>query len=298
MCPENKNQMWYREGIDTFFSSLYSGISTLDDRVLILFELCREPSYGNFSTPARLAGLRSKNTLLMLEGRKAALLEAVVAEHIRTAEPVGSKLLAGKYGLSVSSATVRNDLSSLEEEGYLTHPHTSAGRVPTVKGYRYYVQHCIAEKSLKKKEQALFEERCDGVQEARRRTKALAKAVADCAQEAIFVGFSRDDVYYTGISYLFAQPEFAQQDIALHLSQVLDHLDESMDHLMGIVVEDYIVAIGDESPFGVDTTVIVVRYGEASDQIFGILGPTRMEYAENIARVRAARALMQEYIHG
>jgi heat-inducible transcriptional repressor len=74
-----------------------------------------------------------------LDERKARLLRAVVHEFIRTAEPVGSKALAGRYSLGISPATIRNELAALEEQGFLSHPHTSAGRVPTDRGYRFYV---------------------------------------------------------------------------------------------------------------------------------------------------------------
>ena len=74
-----------------------------------------------------------------IDGRKATILRAVVAEHIVTAQPVGSGLLSAATGLGISSATIRNELSALERDGFLTHPHTSAGRIPTDKGYRFYV---------------------------------------------------------------------------------------------------------------------------------------------------------------
>jgi heat-inducible transcriptional repressor len=74
-----------------------------------------------------------------LDERKARLLRAVVHEFIYTAEPVGSKSLTARYSLGVSPATIRNELAVLEEQGYLSHPHTSAGRVPTDRGYRFYV---------------------------------------------------------------------------------------------------------------------------------------------------------------
>jgi heat-inducible transcriptional repressor len=76
---------------------------------------------------------------VQLDERKARLLRAVVHEFIHTAEPVGSKSLTERYSLGVSPATIRNELAALEEQGYLSHPHTSAGRVPTDRGYRYYV---------------------------------------------------------------------------------------------------------------------------------------------------------------
>ncbi|MGH8988602.1 MAG: heat-inducible transcriptional repressor HrcA [Acidimicrobiales bacterium] len=74
-----------------------------------------------------------------LDLRKAAILEAVVTEHIGTAQPVGSHHVARAAGINVSSATVRSEMVALEREGYLTQPHTSAGRIPTDKGYRFFV---------------------------------------------------------------------------------------------------------------------------------------------------------------
>lgn len=77
----------------------------------------------------------------MLDERKTAILRAVVQEYIATAQPVGSTHIANAPGVQVSSATVRNEMAVLEQEGYLAQPHTSAGRVPTDKGYRFYVDH-------------------------------------------------------------------------------------------------------------------------------------------------------------
>src|SRR5437867_11976388 len=71
--------------------------------------------------------------------RKTAVLRAIVEEYVRSGEPVGSETIAESSGLGVSSATIRNEMAALEELGYLTHPHTSAGRIPTDAGYRHYV---------------------------------------------------------------------------------------------------------------------------------------------------------------
>jgi heat-inducible transcriptional repressor len=76
-----------------------------------------------------------------LDDRKAAILKAVVEEYVETAQPVGSQTIARAEDLQVSSATVRNEMTILEREGYLAQPHTSAGRVPTDRGYRYFVDH-------------------------------------------------------------------------------------------------------------------------------------------------------------
>jgi heat-inducible transcriptional repressor len=78
-------------------------------------------------------------SLEVLKGRKDKILNAVIHHFIKTGKPVGSNVLIDKYDISLSSATVRNLMAELEDEGFLTHPHTSAGRIPTDKGYRAYV---------------------------------------------------------------------------------------------------------------------------------------------------------------
>jgi heat-inducible transcriptional repressor len=83
-----------------------------------------------------------------LTARQEMILELIIREFVATAEPVGSKRLVEVYGLDVSPATVRNEMKRLEQLGYLTHPHTSAGRVPTHHGYRYFVQHLLSETNL------------------------------------------------------------------------------------------------------------------------------------------------------
>jgi len=79
----------------------------------------------------------------MLTGRMVEILKAIVDEFVSTAEPVGSKTLVEKYGLPYSSATIRNDMATLEQLGYLEKPHTSAGRIPSNKGYQYYCEHLL-----------------------------------------------------------------------------------------------------------------------------------------------------------
>ena len=83
-----------------------------------------------------------------LTERRQNILNIVIQEYVHTAQPVSSKRILDDHNLGVSAATIRNDLAALEDEGYLTHPHTSAGRVPTDAGYRYFVKHLIADDEL------------------------------------------------------------------------------------------------------------------------------------------------------
>src|SRR5438105_12370979 len=82
------------------------------------------------------------------ENRKRRLLQAVIFHYVRTGKPVGSQVIVDKYNFGMSSATVRNMLVVLEKEGYLMQPHTSAGRIPTDKGYRFYVDSLLEVQSL------------------------------------------------------------------------------------------------------------------------------------------------------
>src|ERR1700733_12209918 len=83
-----------------------------------------------------------------LDPRKQTILQALVLEYVDAAEPVGSELLVHKYQLGVKSATVRNELAEMSELGYLEQPHTSAGRIPSDRGYRYYVDRLLLERDV------------------------------------------------------------------------------------------------------------------------------------------------------
>ncbi len=92
-----------------------------------------------------------------LDERKSAILKAIVQDYVRAGEPVGSKRLVEDHSLGVSAATVRSDMAALEEAGFITHPHTSAGRVPTDKGYRYFVDTLTAAAPLQPEQAAALE---------------------------------------------------------------------------------------------------------------------------------------------
>ena len=125
----------------------------------------------------------------MLDDRKTAILRAVVEEYIATAQPVGSAHIAGNRDLAVSSATVRNDMAALEREGYLMHPHTSAGRIPTDKGYRFFVDNLVPNGALGSIEQAkvgsFFETAHFRLEETLQRTSMLLAQLTNYASVVI-----------------------------------------------------------------------------------------------------------------
>lgn len=100
--------------------------------------------------------MHSKQNIEELNDREKSILRSVVQQFIITASPVGSRYITKKYEIGISPATVRNIMADLEESGYINHPHTSAGRVPTDKGYRYYVDSLMELKSLKSSDKGLI----------------------------------------------------------------------------------------------------------------------------------------------
>jgi heat-inducible transcriptional repressor len=129
-----------------------------------------------------------------LDVRKAAILNAVVTEYIGSAQPVGSQHVVEAAGVSVSSATVRSDMAALERDGYLTQPHTSAGRIPTDKGYRFFVDHLTAPGSLdpsgRQQVRQFFDHAHGEIELMLERTSGLLADLTDCT--AMVVGPSHE----------------------------------------------------------------------------------------------------------
>ena len=129
----------------------------------------------------------------MLDERKASILRAVVEEYIETAQPVGSGHVANAPGVSVSSATVRNEMAALEAEGFLAQPHTSAGRIPTEKGYRYFVD-TLSRPALDRASahqiRAFFDRTHGEIEQMLAATTRLLSGLTDAA--AVVIGPGRD----------------------------------------------------------------------------------------------------------
>jgi heat-inducible transcriptional repressor len=141
----------------------------------------------------------------MLDDRKLEVLRAVVEDFISTNEPVGSKALAERHALGVSPATVRNDMAALEDEGYITHPHTSAGRVPTDKGYRLFVDRLSTVKPLSPAERRAIQSFLEGaadLDDVVRRTVRLLAQLTHQVAVVQYPSLSRSSVRHLEIVHL------------------------------------------------------------------------------------------------
>ncbi|HRY36928.1 MAG TPA: hypothetical protein P5230_03585 [Candidatus Magasanikbacteria bacterium] len=223
-----------------------------------------------------------------LNERQEKLFRLVVETHIETAQPVGSKFLVKQEGLDWSEATVRNDLRALEEIGYLTHPHTSAGRVPTAAGYRHYINTMnlggvkISGKDEKKVEEILTGEK----QDFETGVRTLAKGLAQISGEAIIYAYGPDKVYYTGLSNLFGKKEFTEPELIVNISSVFDNCEEYLDDFETMIMDDPRFFLGTEQPFGEDLSVLATRVRKDKSDMLMMVGLNRMDYKRNYALIQ------------
>ncbi|HZK01877.1 MAG TPA: heat-inducible transcriptional repressor HrcA [Anaerovoracaceae bacterium] len=140
---------------------------------------------------------------MTLNERKLKILQAIVMDFIRSAEPIGSRTLSRKYGMGISPATIRNEMADLEEMGFLTHPYTSAGRVPSTKAYRLYVDDLMEKYELPEKEKIQISSKLDiKISELNRTVEHAAKLLSDITNLtsfAVTLGQDEDYLKYVNI---------------------------------------------------------------------------------------------------
>ncbi|MCF7860173.1 hypothetical protein K9M09_00945 [Patescibacteria group bacterium] len=220
---------------------------------------------------------------MLLSNRQKLILRTLIKEYVKSAQPVASGILVEKYKLDISPATVRNELINLEENAYIHQPHTSAGRVPTEAAYLLDLE----ESNLRKKDlKSLDKEILDRAFESSidHSLKPVARALAELSSNAVFWAFHKNDLYHTGLSNLFAQPEFKQSEIVCDVSQVIDRMEEIIDELFDSLAEESRAYIGSNNPFGSFLGVTLLKYRrQGVSGLVGILGPIRMNYAHNLS---------------
>ncbi len=221
------------------------------------------------------------------------LLILVIENYIQTAEPVGSRFLVHKAELDWSEATVRNELRILEEEGFLTHPHTSAGRIPTTKGYEYYVDQLnFEELEISRQEDSALEKAFSGAKDHEALWKNVAKTLANLSNETVLIAFSPEKIYYTGLSNLFQKPDFVELQMAALVSQVFDHCEEFLPDFFEAVSKELCYFLGDEHPFGETLSVLSTRFGKGNQSLIALFGPQRMDYKKNWRLLKKVKELI------
>jgi transcriptional regulator of heat shock response len=239
-----------------------------------------------------------------MSSRRLEILRAIVDEYVATQEPVGSKSIADHHGLGISPATIRNEMAILEDEGLITQPHTSAGRIPTDRGYRVFVDKLATVKPLSTAERRAIETFLDSSNDLEELLKRSAKLLADITKQVAVVtypilGESREKLAISGTAHLARSGE----DLGFTLSPILEALEEQVVllRLLNEVHPTVHVRIGSEQSETnlQSTSLVTVGYGADSAQLgaIGVLGPTRMDYAGSMAAVDAVARYVGRFIN-
>ncbi|MDP3920901.1 MAG: hypothetical protein Q8R76_08870 [Candidatus Omnitrophota bacterium] len=231
-----------------------------------------------------------------LTSRQQAILSNVVETHIETAQPVGSRFMAERYRVSCSSATIRHEMGLLEEDGYLMHPHTSSGRVPTDLGYRYYVDHTMQEDDFPvdffERVRADLEKASEQMEEPERVAEEASRTLSALAREIGMVVFpdqgNRLRLYVQGSVTMLDKPEFRDLDKLRNLLSAIESRQELMSWLQGKDGTHGTVSvfIGEENDHDAlrECSVICTPYGVDDTTIgtLAIVGPRRLRYSRMV----------------
>ncbi len=227
--------------------------------------------------------------------RQQQILNAIVELYAGTAEPVGSLALCEQF--EMSSATIRAEMAELERQGYIMQPHISAGRVPTDKGYRIYVN-SLDERAADVHTERALERQVRSAGEAERAIKNAVESLAHVTHN-LGLGTIGNNLYLTGMAGLFQHPEFFGGQQAYEVARLLDSLEE---WLTEAAPNDPIsVYIGHENPIGraSGATLIISRFESpySARSYIGVLGPTRQNYGSVIGLVGYTGRLLEEALN-
>ena len=242
--------------------------------------------------------------------RQTQILVAIIEQYAEVASPVGSVTLAKLF--EVSSATIRSEMAKLEEFGLITQPHTSAGRIPTDKGYRFYVNR-LTEENQGGDEQILLN--ASNSKDNLRGFRAISSRVSaqnDRADHAIRsavdslveitgnLGLATigGQLYMNGIYNLFSQPEFESGEAVQSVAQLLDNLEPWLREVAPN--EPLNVYIGSENPIGKSSgaSLIISKFESpfSENSYIGVLGPTRQNYGKVVRLVQKTGEFLEEIL--
>ena len=181
----------------------------------------------------------------------------------------------------------------LEEAGFLTQPHTSAGRIPTEEGYRYY----LANFAAAKQPGAAGELRSamDHIQSLESKIQFLGRRLAELSGDAVVVTNERQ-TSALGLANLLRKPDFQEENMLLALAEDIERLEADATSVMQVAPSEVRILLGEESPMGKRLATVIVRHQLPNGEIgvLSIVGPLRMNYARNVALLSEAKRILEE----
>ena len=219
----------------------------------------------------------------VLTERQEKILYSIIDEYIQTADPVSSGAIFGIANFGVSCPTIRNEMAELTELGYLAQPHTSAGRVPTEQGYRFFVDKLMDDyasnlvKKIRRPRKA----------NTRTNINFAAKEISVQSGDAVILADDEGEIKYFGLKKLFSNPEFKTSEAIVALIGELEKFENAIEDAFAQIRafdNDVEVFIGSENPFFASSSYSLIVSRLSNEYAFiSLLGPTRMDYRRNIA---------------
>jgi transcriptional regulator of heat shock response len=234
-----------------------------------------------------------------LTERQIKLLEAIIREYSESSEPVGSKTVVRKYALKVSPATIRNEMAALLEDGFLEMMHTSSGRVPTPRAFRFFVEELMEEEELPVLQevavkQRLWPQRFEFEKLLRNAVLSLAETTKNLAIAITEDGF----VTNAGAVYVLDNPEFWDIEVAKTTLGLVDNCDDLAEIFKNVARDDDVnVAVGDEIDYpNMGQSALVFSQFKSANKAgyISVLGPSRMRYSFVVPSVRYTKNLLEE----
>ena len=236
------------------------------------------------------------------EARKKEILTAAIDSYVNNAVPVSSEALARDYRFNLSAATIRNVLAALERQGYLMHPHTSAGRIPTQEGYRYYVDYLMKEIRFIDEEKSHIEsEYKKNVKQLEALLDKTSQILSDLTHCTGIVSLQANDrLFYKGTSFIIEQPEFNNIEKIKKVLRLLEEKEQILEIINRDLEKRIEIYIGNELDCeGINSCSLVVAHYHLHNKPLGslaILGPTRMHYPKVISTLEYVSELIEDVL--
>ncbi len=234
----------------------------------------------------------------MITERQESILETIINEYIESARPVSSQLIEKKYDFDVCPATIRNEMQKLTELGFLYQPHTSAGRIPTDKGYRFFVDNLLEKGISECEEISKIEELLEKEKEKDdiiKFTSDLLRFLASTSSNLATAHLSgRDFFWKEGWEEILKEPEFEEKDFIVRFTGFLETFEKKIKSFH--INSEVKVYIGKENPFAKDKSFSVISvkcHFPGEEGIVSLLGPTRMAYKKNISLINSIAKILE-----